>query len=314
MRAVLIVNPHATSTTERRRDLLTHAFAGELDLQVVHTTGRGHAADIAAAAAADGVGLVLVHGGDGTVNETVNGLLAAGVRPDNPMLSVIPGGSTNVFARAVGVPADPTDAVEHLLGSLERHQPPRSVSLGRAGQRYFTFNAGMGIDAEVVRRVEQHRALGKPISNSLHVRQALAAYRDRNSDRTGPLTLTLPGTEPVSGCRLAFVSNVSPWTYLHGRAIRTNPDTSPDHGLGVFAATSLSVPTVLRTITQLARSKPGRGPHGASLIRADDVGWVRLHVTEFTGRGVGVQADGDYLGEFTEVEFVSVPHALRVLV
>lgn len=314
MRAVLIVNPHATSTTERRRDLLTHAFAGELDLQVVHTAGRGHAADIAAAAAADGVALVLVHGGDGTVNETVNGLLAAGVRADNPMLAVIPGGSTNVFARAVGVPADPTDAVEHLLGSLEAQRPPRSVSLGRAGQRYFTFNAGMGIDADVVRRVEQHRALGKPISNSLHVRQAIAAYRERNRGWSGPLTLTLPGTEPISGCRLAFVSNVSPWTYLHGRAIRTNPDTSADHGLGVFAATSLSAPTVLRTVAQLLRSKPGHGPHGSALIRADDVGWVRLQVADPSGPGVGVQTDGDYLGEYTEVEFVSVPNALKVLV
>ena len=100
MRALLIVNPHATSTNERRRDLLAHALAGEMKLQVAHTKSRGHAMRLAAAAADSGVDVVVVHGGDGTVNEVVNGLMYRGVRLDTPLLAVVPGGSTNVFARA----------------------------------------------------------------------------------------------------------------------------------------------------------------------------------------------------------------------
>lgn len=310
MRAVLIVNPHATATTARRRDLLVHAFAGQLQVRVEQTTGRGHAADLAAAAVEDGTDLVVAHGGDGTVNEVANGLLAGGVRDDLPLLAVVPGGSTNVFARAVGMDPDATAATEQILEALATGRDPRVVSLGRAGRRWFTFNAGMGIDAEVVRRVEEHRSTGRSISNALHVRHALGAYRDPEL-LSRPLTVTLPGSEPIERCRLAFVSNVDPWTYAGGRPVHLNPDTSPDSGLGVFAATSLRLPTVVRTVAQLLRSRPGHGPHGRRLVIADDVPWVR--VTSEQGP-VGVQADGDYLGEFSEVEFTSVPSALRVVV
>lgn len=310
MHAMLIVNPHATSTTERRRDLLTHALAGEVSLRVEHTHGRGHAADLAAKAAEEGLDLVVVHGGDGTVNEVTNGLLAGGVRPAGPMLAIVPGGSTNVFARAVGIDADPTAATEQILDALITGRQPRTVSVGRAGRRYFTFNAGIGLDADVVRRVEEARAAGKKISNLLHLRHAWSAYRDHEKT-SGPLVVTLPGDDPIEGCHLAFVSNVNPWTYLSGRPIRTNPGTSPDGGLGVFVARSLGVPTVVRTVAQLIRSKPGHSPHGRHLVRTDDVAWVRVAAPNGP---TGVQADGDYLGEFDEVEFVSVPGALRVLV
>src|SRR5699024_1572173 len=121
---------------------------------------------------ADRTRLVVVHGGDGTVNEVVNGLLTHGVRPAMPMLAVVPGGSTNVFARAIGIDPDPTDATEQILQGLASGRT-RIVSLGQAGERYFTFNAGLGLDAEVVHAVEEHRAAGRPISNSLHIRRAI---------------------------------------------------------------------------------------------------------------------------------------------
>ena len=173
MRALLIVNPHATSTTARRRDLLAHALAGELSLRVAHTTARGHAAQLAAAALDDGTRLVVVHGGDGTVNEAVNGLLTRGVGPAMPLFAVVPGGSTNVFARAIGVDPDPTLATEQILDALSERRNT-TVSLGKADDRYFTFNAGLGLDAEVVKIVEEFRATGRKISNSLHVRRTLA--------------------------------------------------------------------------------------------------------------------------------------------
>ncbi len=310
MHAMLIVNPHATSTTERRRDLLTHALAGEVRLRVEHTHGRGHAAELAAKATEDGVDMVVVHGGDGTVNEVANGLLAGGLRPDLPMLAIVPGGSTNVFARAVGIDPDPTAATEQILEALSTRRDPRTFSVGRAGRRYFTFNAGIGIDADVVRRVEEHRAAGRRISNALHVREAIAAYRARDH-RSGPLIVTLPGDDPIPECHVAFVSNVDPWTYLGNRPIHTNPETSPDGGLGVFVSRSMRLPTVVSAVRQLLRSRPGRGPHGRQLIRVDDVAWVRA---ASAAGPIGVQTDGDYLGEFDEVEFVSVPDAVRVVI
>lgn len=310
MYAMLIVNPHATSTTERRRDLLTHALAGEVRLRVEHTHGRGHAAELAAKATEDGVDMVVVHGGDGTVNEVTNGLLAGGLRPDLPMLGIVPGGSTNVFARAVGIDPDPTAATEQILEALSTGRDPRTVSVGRAGRRYFTFNAGIGIDADVVRRVEEHRAAGRKISNALHVKEAIAAYR-RHDRGSGRLVVTLPGDDPIPDCHVALVSNVDPWSYLGRRPIRTNPGTSPDHGLGVFVSRSLRLPTVVSAVRQLLRSRPGQGPHGRQIIRIDSVAWLRA---ASPGGPIGVQADGDYLGEFDEVEFVSVPGALRVVV
>jgi len=190
MRALLIVNPHATSTNERRRDLLAHALAGELSLRVAHTASRGHAAHLAAAAADSGVDLVVVHGGDGTVNEVVNGLMYRGVRTDSPLLAVVPGGSTNVFARALGIDADPTVATEQILEALMARRTTL-VSLGRANDRYFTFNAGLGLDAEAVHAVEKRRHTGSPISNFMHFRMTVSRYV--RSDRSHPrLSLELP--------------------------------------------------------------------------------------------------------------------------
>ena len=313
MRAVLIVNPHATSTTERRRDLLTHALASQVKLTVEHTAGRGHAIELAAKAVETGADLVVAHGGDGTVNEVVNGLMRSEeMGRKRPALAVVPGGSTNVFARAVGIEADPIAATEQILEALTTGRPARVVSLGRADDRYFTFNAGLGLDAEVVHAVEVHRATGKAISNSLHVRQALAAVL--RSDRSNPrMTLRLPDREPVKGVHLVFVSNVDPWTYWEKRPVRTNPQTSAAADLGVFALTSLRVPTLLRMAGQLLRApgteRANRGPRSRHLIRTDDVTRVQVQCAT----PVGLQVDGDYLGLRTAVTFTSVPQALRIV-
>jgi len=306
MRALLIVNPHATSTTPRRRDLLAHALAGEVQLSVAATTERGHAVELAAKAAADGLDLVVVHAGDGTVNEAVNGLLAAGISDAAPMLAIVPGGSTNVFARALGVDPDPTQATEQILEALQAKRF-RRVSLGKADDRYFTFNAGMGLDAAVVAEVEKQRAKGKTISNGMHIREMLKLYL--RSDRSqGRLTVELPGREPVDGCHLAFISNVDPWTYFGNRPVRTNPGTSPTGGLGVFASRTLSPIPVTRVAGQLL--KRHGDPRSKHLIRTDDV----ANVTVRSDRPVGFQLDGDYLGERESVNFRSIPDALRVTV
>ena len=306
MRALLIVTPHATSTNERRRDLLAHALAGELSLRVAHTENRGHAAHLAAAAADSGVDLIVVHGGDGTVNEVVNGLMYRGVRPDSPLLAVVPGGSTNVFARALGIDADPTLATEQILEALTAHRI-RVVSLGRADDRYFTFNAGLGLDAEAVHHVEKRRRGGSPISNFLHFRMTVSGYF--RSDRKHPrMTVELPGRDPIEGAYLAFVSNVDPWTYFGKRPVRTNPGTAPWGGLGVFTMTKLGVPTALRASAEILRGHPPSNS-SKSIIRAQDEAWVTVRCKE----PVDLQVDGDYLGTRSEVEFVSVPNALRLV-
>ena len=304
MRALLIVNPHATSTNERRRDLLAHALAGEMSLRVAHTERRGHAAQLAAAAADSGVDVVIVHGGDGTVNEVVNGLMFRGVRPDTPLLAVVPGGSTNVFARALGIDADPTVATEQILEALTNSRT-RTVSLGLAGDRYFTFNSGLGLDAEAVHAVEKRRNTGREISNAMHVRKTITQYF--RSDRRHPrLTLELPGRDPITGVHLVFVSNVDPWTYFGKHPVRTNPGTSISSGLGVFALTSMGLPTALRASTQILTGRSGRSKN---IIRAPDEPWAKVSC----GEPVDMQADGDYLGKKSDMQFTSVPNALRLV-
>jgi diacylglycerol kinase family enzyme len=308
MRSMMIVNPHATATTERRRDLLAHALAAEVRLVVAQTTGRGHAAELAEKAVVGGAELIVVHGGDGTVNEVVNGIKTAtsdGTRIA-PMLAVVPGGSTNVFARAMGMDPDPVLATEQILEALIVRQPPRTISLGRVDDRYFTFNAGLGLDAEVVEAVEKRRADGKPITNMLHVRKAVSQFfrSDRGKAR---LTITVDDQPPRPGVHLVFVSNVDPWTYLHARPVRTNPGTSSDGGLGLFALTSLRLPSVLRVTGQLLRRSAE--PSSGALLRNDSVNSVTVRCSE----PVGLQVDGDYLGLRDGAEFTSVPDALRVL-
>lgn len=305
MRAMMIVNPHATATTERRRDLLAHALAAEVRLVVTHTQARGHAAELAAKAVAGGAELIVVHGGDGTVNEVVNGIRTANAGSAAPMVAVLPGGSTNVFARAMGMDQDPVLATEQILEALMVRQPPRSISLGRVDDRYFTFNAGLGLDAEVVQAVEERRATGRPISNWLHARKTVTRYF--RTSRRPRLTISIDDGPPQPATHLVFVSNVDPWTYFQSRAIRTNPGTTPDAGLGVFALTSLGLPTVLRVASQLVR--PEGNPASRALLRNDDVKSVTVTCSE----PVGLQVDGDYLGLRSDAVFTSVPDGLRVL-
>src|SRR5262245_45829387 len=136
MRAILVVNPKATTTSERRRDVLVRALRSEVDLVVEYTRRRGHAAELGRRARAEGYDVVVTLGGDGTANEVINGLLHEGVGPDTPALAVVPGGSTNVFARALGLPRDTIEGAGVILDALHAGRV-RSIGLGRADGRYF---------------------------------------------------------------------------------------------------------------------------------------------------------------------------------
>lgn len=306
MRALLIVNPQATSTTEAGRDVLAHALASDVSLEVLETKSRGHAMESARSAASEGFKLIIAHGGDGTVNEIVNGMLSCPDPASAPMLGVVPGGSANVFASALGLPRDPVEATHRLLRAIETGSS-RGVGLGTANGRWFTFNAGVGWDADVVASVERRRAKGKSASPLAYATAALAGYF-RNARHQPSITLRIPGEPTVEFVHQVFVSNTDPWTYLGNRPVRINPQCSFDDGIGVFALRSMRTHSVLRYVTQALRGR--HTPHGRNLFQRANL--TRVHVTcEVPLR---LQVDGDDLGEHTDVEFRSVPHALRVAV
>src|SRR5882762_1776888 len=160
-------------------DLAVRTLSGLVDLDVERTQYRGHARELAAATAAD---LVIVHGGDGSINEVVNGVMGRGEGPvdlaagdGRPQIAVIPGGGANVLARALGVPLDAAAAIRQVREAIAagRH---RTIGLGLAADRYFTFSAGLGWDAEVVREVDRLRAQGRRESVALFLRTMVHQY------------------------------------------------------------------------------------------------------------------------------------------
>jgi diacylglycerol kinase family enzyme len=326
VRALLIVNSHATSTTRLRRDVIVRALSSAVELEVVQTRYRGHATSLAAAARGDGFGLVLTLGGDGTVNEAVNGILGAatahshpaadshttssepGAGPASlPALGALPGGNANVFTHAIGLPADPVDAAGQILQALSEGRY-RSVGLGLAGHRYFTFNAGLGFDAEVVRAVDGRRALGRAATPALYVRMTLRQFY-RVTDRRHPsLMLERDGHAPEGPLFLGAVSNTAPWSYLGRRPVHMNPEASFDCGLDAFGLRSMRTISTARTAWQML--SPARPPRGRSVLTLHD----QAELTLRSARPVAFQVDGEYMGEHECVRFVSVPNALRVVV
>jgi len=236
MRAVLVVNPKATTTTVRGRDVLVRALRSEVDLTVEYTRRRGHAVTLARRAAREGVDLVVTLGGDGTVNEVVNGLMTAtpgdGDPPSAdrlPALAPVPGGSTNVFARALGLPRQWPEATSVILEAL-RQDRVRTIGLGRADDRYFTFCAGMGLDAAVIHRVERARRRGRVSTPGLYLRAIAQQYALGTERRNPTITLELPGEAPQRGLATVIIQNTAPWTYLGRREVNPNPDARSTWG------------------------------------------------------------------------------------
>lgn len=311
---MLIVNPNATSTTPAGRDLLAHALESRVELTVAHTDHRGHAIEIAEQARTDGVDVVIAHGGDGTVNEVVNGLLGAPgtQRPDPaglPAVAVVPGGSANVFARALGISADPIEATNQLIDLLGAHrsgQPWRRIGLMDCGERWAVFTAGMGVDGDVVAAVEAQRAKGRTVTAGRYIRIAVREMLS-NARREPQLTVQLPKREPIAGVHFAFVSNASPWTYANTRPVWTNPDTTFETGLGIFAVNSMNVAANLLLVRRMLSKKAHiKARH---LLREDDLPWVRISASE----PVSCQVDGDFLGLRETMTFTSVRGALAVV-
>jgi diacylglycerol kinase family enzyme len=306
------------------RDVLVGALASEFKLDVAETTHRGHGRELGAQAATEGIDLVISVGGDGTVNEVVNGLLEKGPSPHLPMLAVVPGGSTNVFSRALGRSRDPVEATAEILASV-RAGRTRLVSLGTASAsgtdatagtvdeegwtppRWFVFAAGLGFDAEVIARVEAQRAEGRRSTGALYVREATTAFLLGRERRHPAMSLQVPGEPLLEKLFLCLVSNVSPWTYLGARPVNPSPEASFDTGLDVFGMGRMGPLRMLHTLRQTLAREPdarGRGVH-----RRHDLEELSLTAS----RPQGWQVDGDHLGTATGLRVRNVAAALRVV-
>lgn len=315
MRGLLVVNPRATTTSPRVVDVIVHAFSADIDLDVTVTTHRGHGIALGERAREEGMDVVVTLGGDGVVNEVTNGLLIHGPGPDVPMLAPVPGGSANVFARSLGLPNDAVEATGVLLENL-RDGVHRSIGLGRANDRWFLANAGLGIDAEIISAMERHRAAGRSATPLRYLTTTLAAYF-RHTDRRHPaLTLTRPtptgslagiGSESVPGVFFAFVQNTAPWTYLGTLPVNPCPDATFDTGLDLFGVRRLRVPTAALAATRMLRGA-GRGDARGALVNWHD----QSEFTVTADRPIAAQIDGEGVGLTTAMRFEAVPRALRV--
>jgi diacylglycerol kinase family enzyme len=301
-----VANPHATATSARERDVLAHALGSEATLEVVETANRGHAAALACRAMRDGTDVVVALGGDGTINEVVNGLLTDGVHDAVPALGIVPAGSTNVVARALGLPNDPVEATGVLLEGL-RTGSRRAISLGMADDRWFAFAAGMGFDAAIVAGVERHRRRGKRSTHPLYARVGLREYF--KADRRNPkVHVELPDGTTYDDVFFVIVANADPWTFAGNRPLHPTPDVTFDNGLGAYARRRMSAPGLLFSIARLSGAKPRIGKRGAHLVH--DLAALTVRADE----PLPVQVDGDHVEPREKLVFKSVPQAVRVVI
>ncbi|MGW8780841.1 diacylglycerol/lipid kinase family protein [Streptomyces sp. NPDC055796] len=304
MPALVVVNPHATGVDRARRDHLLNTLRGVTRTESVETTGRGHAVALARdAMRGREVDVVVALGGDGTVNEVANGLLADGVHDRIPALGVVPGGATNVFARSLGLPRDFRAATDALRRHLHAAQY-RTIGVGSVDERYFLFAAGVGPDAAIVADVEGQRARGHRSSLS---RTAGTAARHLLVHSSPGLRLERSGFPPCNGLRWLVVANSDPWTYVGQRPLRATPQASFDTGLDLCARRTTNPLALIRSVVRMAGRTPHRPCPGELLVHDVDRFAVR------SDRPVPLHVDGDPLGNRGYLRFASVSRALRVL-
>jgi len=299
-RMLLVVNPWATSVSARLKNLVVYALRGRYDIEAVETQSRGHATALGREAVGEGFDLVVAFGGDGTLNEVVNGVAGS----ETPV-SVLPGGCTNVVCRMLGIPTDVVDATEHLL-QLSDELRPRRVDLGRVNGRHFVFSSGVGLDAEATDWVDSRPWL-KSRSGDLAFTIAAVQSFVRNYRAKPPSMAVEVGGDRVEGVS-AMVQNSDPFTYFGSRPLRVCEDIAFDNGsLSVVMmkrATTLDAPGVLRQLF----SRNGRLAYhrrARSFTRVE-----RARIVSLSGRPLPIEVDGDYIGTATEFVYEAAPGAL----
>lgn len=297
----LVVNPTASSVTPRARVVISRALAADADVELHLTEHRGHATELARDAVAAGADVVVVLGGDGTLNEVACALAGSPVR-----LGVLPGGSTNVFARSLGMSDDPVEATAQLIDSLgDMHANEEHMSLGSANGRHFVFHTGVGFDAAVVKEVEKRGHLKRWIAHPLFVWSAFRTWA--GYDRGARFKVEFFGGS-VQDSPLTLVLNRDPYTYLGERPVRLAVGADFDTGFAVACFKSLGLVTTIAAAGRALTRREGLTDGGTVRV---DRGVKRLTIT--SSRAFHYQVDGDYIGQVNELRIAHMPASLWVL-
>jgi len=300
VRILLIVNSFASSVTPRNTVLVHEHLAKHHDVQVVETNERGHATRFAQDAASRGLDAVVGFGGDGTLNE-----IATGLAGSDTALAMLPGGSTNVFVRTLGIANDPMVALTQLMAGIDRNEIER-VSLGQANGRYFTFHAGIGYDAAVVEQVERRSSLKRVVGQPLFAYSALHSWF-KSYDRKYPhFTMNIDGRAIPNGF-FSVVLNTNPYTFVGKHPIHLSSAASLEKKLVVVTFRKMTTPLMLKTLYSALRRGGLETSSGIDI--ATDVENVKI---EFPAP-FPYQLDGDYLGDTTSIDIQHCPEALRLV-
>jgi len=302
VRLLLLVNTAASSVTPRGRVVIQKALASDHEVSMAETSRRGHAARLAQRAAADGLDGVIVLGGDGTLNEAANGLAGTGTA-----LGVLPGGSTNVFARTIGSRVDPIEATEQLLAAIARGSR-RRVGLGQVNGRYFLFHVGMGFDAAVVDQVERRADLKRYAGHTLFVYAAVATWLRHYDHRHPRLSVQLSEGSSGTPSYFAICLNTNPYTFLGNRRLNLAPDAGLDAALTLVSFRTLRFGTILGVVV----SALGSGRWARAHPRVDYHPDVHGLVVRAQEQPFPYQVDGDFVGDTEHLTFRYEPDALDV--
>jgi diacylglycerol kinase family enzyme len=302
LKILLVVNSFASSVTARNTVIVHRRLSRHHDVEVVETNRRGHATRFAHDAARRSIDVVVGFGGDGTLNE-----VATGIAGTDTALGVLPGGSTNVFARTLGMPNDPVAAVEQLANGIEAaaFEP---IGLGRVNGRYFCFHTGVGFDAAVVERVERRGSLKRWLGHPLFVWAGISTWLT-GYDRRRPhyrVSSGFGGDGHVTDGYFTIVLNTNPYTYLGNRPLDLSPAASLDQRLVAITFTTLSARAILSSLGGALRG--GGVKPSAHLDVRTDVGALLIEGDE----PFPYQVDGDALGRTRRLEFSHVLDAVRL--
>jgi diacylglycerol kinase family enzyme len=302
-RMLIIVNPYATTVSDRLKNLVVYALRGSYEVDAIDTEARDHATELCRNAAREGYDVVVAFGGDGTVNEAANGLAGS-----NTALSCLPGGRANVYCRMLGIPADVVDATEHLLRIADDWRP-RRVDVGHVNGRKFTFSAGVGLDASVVERVDAHPRLKARFGEWYYTVTGVNTFTRRYLVHP-PRLEALVGDERIAGVS-AIIQNAAPYTYFGSRPVEMAEGASLSSGdlagLVLERARPTEIPTVIwRALSKSARVVRHRHVHPFSGVR-------ELTVRSLDDRPLPLQVDGDYIGEAPEATFGVTPRGIMVV-
>lgn len=301
MRLALIANPHASRFSGRQRDRVAAALAAGHKVEVLQTAHPGQATALASQAVASGVEAVAVLGGDGTVNEVVNGL-----RGSDAALGLLGGGRVNVLARGLGLPADPDRAAARLLELLAAGAR-RRLTLGVAGDRCFALNAGLGLGGAIVREVERRQRAKQLYGDRAYLAAGLKALLV-DHDRDHPhLTAHLPDGRPPLRGFFTLVGNGDPFTYLGRRPFRPTPQATWDGGLDLLVGQTMATRSLVRALTGMLSPHPRAGYPGLPVLHDIDGFSLESDIP------LPFQLDGEYVGDRTSVTFGCLRSALAVV-